>query len=80
MDDLNRKVQDLGVEFWDWRVINGYRSPDDIPRLELMPDWVPQFDQDSARRRLERVADFRRAMGGSRRLGRSGSDHRLTTG
>ena len=59
MDDLNRKVQDLGVEFWDWRVINGYRSPDDIPRLELMPDWVPQFDEDSARRRLERVADFR---------------------
>ena len=59
MDDLNREVQDLGREFWDWRVINGYRSPDDIPRLELMPDWVPQFDEDSARRRLERVADFR---------------------
>ena len=60
MDGLNREVQDLGREFWDWRVINGYRSPDDVPRLELMPDWIPQFDEDSARRRLERAADFRR--------------------
>ena len=60
MSDMNRAVQDLGAEFWDWRVVSGYRSPDDVPRLELVPDWIPQFDEDSARHRLEMVADFRR--------------------
>lgn len=59
MNDVNREVQDLGAEFWDWRVVTGYRSPDDVPRLELVPDWIPQFDEDSARHRLEKVADFR---------------------
>ena len=60
MSDMNQAVQDLGAEFWDWRVVSGYRSPDDVPRLELVPDWIPQFDEDSARHRLETAADFRR--------------------
>ena len=59
MSDMNQAVQDLGAEFWDWRVVTGYRSPDDVPRLELVPDWIPQFDEDSARHRLEKAADFR---------------------
>ncbi len=60
MRDMNQAVQDLGAEFWDWRVVTGYRSPDDVPRLELVPDWIPQFDEDSARQRLDKAADFRR--------------------
>ena len=59
MSDRNQAVQDLGVEFWDWRVVTGYRSPDDVPRLELVPDWIPQFDEDSARHRLDKAAEFR---------------------
>ena len=59
MNDMNREVQDLGAEFWDWRIVSGYRSPDDVPRLELVPDWIPQFDEDAARHRLEKAADFR---------------------
>ena len=60
MGGMNRAVQDLGGEFWEWRIPNSYRSPDDVPRVELSPDWVPEFDQDSAWRRLERAAEFRR--------------------
>ena len=60
MDDMNQQVQDLGAEFWEWRIPSSYRSPDDVPRVELPPDWVPAFDQDSARRRLEHAAEFRR--------------------
>ena len=60
MDDMNRAVQDLGREFWEWRIASSYRSPDDVPRVELSPDWIPEFDQDSARRRLERAGAFRR--------------------
>ena len=60
MDNLNREVQDLGREFWEWRIPSSYRSPDDVPRVEHPPDWVPEFDRDSARRRLERAAEFRR--------------------
>ena len=59
MSDMNQAVQDLGAEFWDWRIVSGYRSPDDVPRLELVPDWIPQFDEDAARHRLEKAADFR---------------------
>jgi len=59
MSDKNQAVQDLGAEFWDWRIVSGYRSPDDVPRLELVPDWIPQFDEDAARHRLEKAADFR---------------------
>ena len=59
MSDMNQAVQDLGAEFWDWRVVTGYRSPDDVPRLELVPDWIPQFDEDSARHRLDKAAYFR---------------------
>ena len=60
MDDMNRAVQDLGAEFWDWRIVSGYRSPDDVPRLELVPDWIPQFDEDAAHHRIEKASDFRR--------------------
>ena len=60
MDTLNREVQDLGRDFWEWRIPSSYRSPDDVPRVEHPPDWVPEFDEDSARRRLERAAEFRR--------------------
>ncbi|MXY76657.1 MAG: DUF885 domain-containing protein [Acidimicrobiia bacterium] len=64
MSDRNQAVQDLGVEFWDWRVVSGYRSPDDVPRLELVPDWIPQFDEDSARHRLDKAAEFRQRWEG----------------
>ena len=30
------------------------------PAWKLVPDWIPQFDEDSARHRLEMAADFRR--------------------
>ena len=60
MDYLNREVQDLGREFWEWRIPSSYRSPDDVPRVEHSPDWFPEFDQDSAQRRLGRAAEFRR--------------------
>ncbi len=40
-------------------MVSGYRSPDDVPRLELVPDWIPQFDKDAAHRRLEKAAYFR---------------------
>lgn len=59
MDNLNREVQELGREFWEWRIPSSYRTPDDVPRVEHPPDWVPEFDQESARRRLERAAEFR---------------------
>lgn len=58
--DQNQKVQELGREFWDWRLVSSYRSPDDVPRIEYHPEWVPEFDEDSARRRLRRAAEFRR--------------------
>ena len=64
MSDKNQAVQDLGAEFWDWRIVTGYRSPDDVPRLELVPDWIPQFDEDAARHRLEKAADFRQRWEG----------------
>ena len=64
MSDRNQAVQDLGVEFWDWRVVSGYRSPDDVPRLELVPDWIPQFAEDSARHRLDTAAEFRQRWEG----------------
>ena len=60
MDDLNRQVQDLGRDFWEWRIPSSYRTPDDVPRVEHPPDWVPKFDSDSARRRLQCAAEFRR--------------------
>ena len=60
MDNSNREVQDLGCEFWEWRIPSSYRSPDDVPKVEHPLDWVPEFDRDSARRRLERAAEFRR--------------------
>ena len=60
MDNLNREVQDLGREFWEWRIPSSYRSPDDVPRVEHPPDWVPEFDRNSARRRLDRATEFRR--------------------
>ena len=60
MEDRNREVQDLGREFWDWRIPTSYRTPDDVPRVEHPPDWVPEFDETSARRRLEGAAEFRR--------------------
>ena len=60
MDNLNREVQDLGREFWAWRIPSSYRTPDDVPRVEHPIDWVPEFDRESARRRLERAAEFRR--------------------
>ncbi len=59
MDSLNRAVQNLGRDFWEWRIPSSYRSPDDVPRVELSPDWIPEFDRTSARRRLERAAEFR---------------------
>ncbi len=59
MQELNREVQDLGRAFWEWRIPSSYRSPDDVPRVEHPPDWVPEFDRRSARRRLERAAEFR---------------------
>lgn len=60
MDEPNRDLQNLSREFWMWRIPSSYRSPDDVPRVEHPPDWVPAFDQDSARRRLKRAAEFRR--------------------
>lgn len=60
MDNLNREVQDLGREFWAWRIPSSYRTPDDVPRVEHPLDWVPEFDSDSARRRLQRAEEFRR--------------------
>lgn len=60
MDNLNREVQDLGREFWEWRIPSSYRSPDDVPRVEHPPDWIPEFDRNSARRRLDRATEFRR--------------------
>ncbi len=59
MDNLNREVQELGREFWEWRTRSSYRTPDDVPRVEHPPDWVPEFNEESARRRLERTAEFR---------------------
>ena len=38
MGSVNRAVQDLGAEFWEWRIASSYRSPDDVPRVELSPD------------------------------------------
>lgn len=60
MNTFNREVQDLGREFWEWRIPSSYRTPDDVPRVEHPLDWVPEFDSDSARRRLERAEEFRR--------------------
>ena len=60
MDGAARKVQELGREFWEWRLASSYRSPDDVPRVEYDPEWTPEFDEDSARRRLRRAAEFRR--------------------
>ena len=60
MDNLNREVQDLGREFWEWRIPSSYRTPDDVPRVEHPLDWVPAFDRDSARHRLDQAAEFRR--------------------
>ena len=60
VDTVDQKVQELGREFWEWRTASSYRSPDDVPRVEYDPEWTPEFDEDSARRRLRRAAEFRR--------------------
>ena len=34
LTSLNRAVQELGREFWEWRIPTSYRTPDDVPRVE----------------------------------------------
>jgi len=38
-------VENLGLDFWNWRVKQQPRSHDDIPRMERVKDWVPAWSQ-----------------------------------
>lgn len=53
-------VRDLGEEVWAWRGAQRPRSPDDIPRMDRPPGWVPDWSPEAVaaarRRRDELVA------------------------
>lgn len=53
-------VRDLGEEVWAWRAAQRPRSPDDIPRMDRPPGWVPDWSPEAVaaarRRRDELVA------------------------
>jgi hypothetical protein len=36
-------VEELGLDFWKWRIQQQPRSHDDIPRLERIKNWVPAW-------------------------------------
>lgn len=38
-------IEQLGIDFWNWRVEQQPRSHDDIPRMERVKDWVPAWSQ-----------------------------------
>ena len=44
MTSLATDLEQLAVEFWEWRDATSFRTSDDIPRVERPAGWVPRFD------------------------------------
>ena len=42
-DQLHRRLQQLGRDFWSWRATQQPRSRDDIPRIERPAGWLPDW-------------------------------------
>jgi Bacterial protein of unknown function (DUF885) len=40
-----KEIEDLGRDFWQWRMLQQPRSHDDIPRLERPRNWRPAWSQ-----------------------------------
>ena len=36
---LEKEIEDLGRDYWQWRSVQQPRSHDDIPRLERPRNW-----------------------------------------
>lgn len=52
-------VQTLGAEIWRWRIETGFRTSDDIPRVDHSPGWLPQFTEESIDERRQALRGFR---------------------
>lgn len=44
MTALETDLEQLAMEFWEWRDATSFRTSDDIPRVERPAGWVPRFD------------------------------------
>ena len=55
---LARDVDDLGVDFWNWRTLQQPRSHDDIPRLERPKNWKPTWSANDVSQYRESISLF----------------------
>ena len=51
-------LQDFSTEFWRWRAANQPFSPDDIPRIERPPGFIPDWSPAAIERRRKEYAAF----------------------
>jgi hypothetical protein len=56
--DVEQTVENLGVEFWNWRTLQQPRSHDDIPRLERITNWKPAWSASDVKKYKTDILDF----------------------
>lgn len=55
---LAKDVEDLGINFWNWRVLQQPRSHDDIPRIERPRNWKPAWSSKNVAEYRETISQF----------------------
>jgi uncharacterized protein (DUF885 family) len=53
-----QELQELAREFWNWRALHQPLSSDDIPRIERLRTWVPDWSPQTIATRREDIARF----------------------
>lgn len=51
-------IQDLGVEYWNWRAIQQPRTHDDIPRIERPENWIPRWTPNDVKKYKLKIVEF----------------------
>lgn len=55
---LEKEIEDLGHDYWQWRSVQQPRSHDDIPRLERPRNWRPAWSQADVLSYQEAISTF----------------------
>src|SRR5260370_3682246 len=57
-NSVHRDLEELSDDFWAWRSLHQPVSSDDIPRIERLPDWIPDWSQEAIERSRQDLALF----------------------
>jgi uncharacterized protein (DUF885 family) len=54
----NADIQNLAVDFFEWRKITQPAAEDDIPRVERSDGWIPDFSPEALERNKQKYQEF----------------------